>query len=102
MISEDQNFVIGVVVINSTQKIVIMTVISWLANVITKLSAIAKICKYKRFHEGHHFIPMAMEVHNTLGRDMDHFIKECACLFHDRWWEVIILVFLHSILQATC
>jgi len=27
---------------------------------------------------------MAMEVHNALGRDMDHFIKECACLFHDR------------------
>ncbi len=25
-----------------------------------------------------------MEVHNALGRDMDHFIRECACLFHDR------------------
>jgi hypothetical protein len=23
-------------------------------------------------------------VHNALERDMDHFIKECACLFHDR------------------
>jgi len=27
---------------------------------------------------------MAMEVHNALGCDMDHFIRECACLFHDR------------------
>jgi hypothetical protein len=49
-----------------------------------KLSAITKIHKYKRFHEGHHFIPMAMEVHNAPKHDMDHFIKECARLFHDR------------------
>jgi hypothetical protein len=27
---------------------------------------------------------MAMEVHSALGRDMDHFIKECSCLFHDK------------------
>jgi hypothetical protein len=27
---------------------------------------------------------MAMEVHNTPERDMDRFIKECACLFHNR------------------
>jgi hypothetical protein len=25
-----------------------------------------------------------MEVHDTLGRDMDCFIRECAHLFHDR------------------
>jgi hypothetical protein len=25
-----------------------------------------------------------MEVHGVPGRDMDHFIKECACFFHDR------------------
>jgi hypothetical protein len=28
---------------------------------------------------------MAMEVHNTPEHDMDHFIRECACLFHERW-----------------
>jgi hypothetical protein len=28
---------------------------------------------------------MAMEVHATLGCDMDHFIRECVRLFHDRW-----------------
>jgi hypothetical protein len=28
---------------------------------------------------------MAMEVHNKLGHDMDHFIEECACLFHNKW-----------------
>jgi hypothetical protein len=27
---------------------------------------------------------MAMEVHNAPGHDMDHFIRECAHLFHDR------------------
>jgi hypothetical protein len=28
---------------------------------------------------------MAMEVHGAPRHDMDHFIKECTCLFHDRW-----------------
>jgi hypothetical protein len=49
-----------------------------------KLNAIAKICKYRGFHEGQHFIPMAMEVHGTLMCDMDRFIKECVHLFHNR------------------
>ncbi len=50
-----------------------------------ELSAIAKICKYREFHEGHHFVPMAMEVHGALGHDdMDCFIRECACLFYNR------------------
>jgi len=50
-----------------------------------KFSAIVKIHKYKRFHEGHHFILMNMEVRNVFGCDMDHFIKECVSLFHNRW-----------------
>jgi hypothetical protein len=52
--------------------------------VAVKLSAIAKICKYKWLNEGHHFISMTMEVHDTFRRDMDRFIRECARLFHDR------------------
>jgi hypothetical protein len=28
---------------------------------------------------------MAMEVHDALGHDMDHFIKECAYPFHNGW-----------------
>ncbi len=59
-------------------------VISRSANAIAKLNVIAKIYKYRGHHEGHHFIPMAMEVHGTLGRDMDCFIKECACFFHNK------------------
>ncbi len=35
-------------------------------------------------HEVHHFILMAMEVHNAPERDMDCFIKKCVCLFHDK------------------
>jgi hypothetical protein len=49
-----------------------------------KFSGIVKIRKYKRFHEGHHFISMAMEVHNAFVCDMDRFIKECICLIHYR------------------
>jgi hypothetical protein len=54
------------------------------SNAIVELNVIIKIHKYKRLHEGHHFIPMAMEVHGTPKCNMDCFIKECACLFHDR------------------
>ncbi len=52
------------------------------SNVINQLANV--IVKYKGPHEGHHFIPMAMEVHNAPGLDMDRFIKERVCLFHDR------------------
>jgi hypothetical protein len=66
---------------------VVTNVINQPTDVVVELNTIVKIHKYKKFHEGHHFIPM--EVHGTLGHDMDHFIKECACLFHDRWSSVI-------------
>jgi len=59
-------------------------VISQPIGAIAKFNTIAKIHKYKRFHERHHFIPMATEVHGALGHDMDHFIKEYARLFHDK------------------
>jgi len=48
-----------------------------------ELNAIAKICKYRKFHEKHHIL-LAMEVHGAPGCDMDCFIKECARLFDDR------------------
>jgi hypothetical protein len=60
------------------------SVINQPTGAVVELSAIVKIHKYRWFHEGHHFIPMVMEVHGTFGHDMDHFIRECACLFHDR------------------
>jgi len=31
--------------------------------------------------EGHHFIPMAMEVHGAPGRDMDHFSSRNVFIF---------------------
>jgi len=73
-----------VVAIDSTWETVATSVISRLASVVTKLSAIVKICKYRGFHERHHFIPMAMEMHGAHGCDMDHFIKERVCIFHNR------------------
>ncbi len=57
------------------------SVINRPTNVVSKLSAIAKIYKYKGFHEGHHFIPMVMKVHGATRRDMDRFIKECVRFF---------------------
>jgi hypothetical protein len=64
---------------------VVTSVINQPIGVAMKFNTIVKIHKYKGFHDGHHFILMAMEVHNTLGCDMDCFIKEYVCLFHDRW-----------------
>jgi len=46
-----------------------------------EFNAIIKIRKYGGLHEGHHFIPMAMEVHDAPRCDMDHFIRECAHFF---------------------
>jgi hypothetical protein len=84
MTQEDQVFIVNVVVINPTWETMTSSVISQLASVIVKLNVIVEIYKHKRFHEGHHFILMAMEVHNTLECDMDHSIKECVCFFHSR------------------
>jgi hypothetical protein len=71
-------------VTNPTREMVVTSVISQLLGAFTKLSAIIKIYKYKVLHEGHHFILMTMEMHDTFGCDMNHFIRECARLFHDR------------------
>ncbi len=60
------------------------SVISRPTTTIMELNTIAKICKYKKFHEGHHFISMAMEVYGAPEWDIDRFIRECACFFHDR------------------
>jgi hypothetical protein len=49
-----------------------------------KINTIPKIRKYKGLHEGHHFIPMAMEVRDAPKHDMDCFFKELAHFFHDR------------------
>jgi len=84
MTYEDQIFVTNVVVTNPTHETVVMSVISQLVGAIAKVNNITKICKYRRIHEGHHFILMAMEVHGTLRHDMDHFNRDCARLFHNR------------------
>ncbi len=66
------------------REMVALNVISQLIGVAMEFNTIVKIHKYKGFHDGHRFISMAMEVHRALGHDMDHFIRECAHLFHDR------------------
>jgi hypothetical protein len=75
------------VVIDPTWKTVTLSVITWLVGAILKLNAIVKFRKYKGLHEGHRFILMAMEVYIAPWRDMDHLIRECAHLFHDKWSE---------------
>jgi hypothetical protein len=84
MTQKDQVFVANVMVINPTQEIVVLNVISQPTCAIVKLGTIIKIRKYKGFHEGHHFIPRAMEVHGAFRHNIDHFIKECVHLFHNR------------------
>jgi len=81
---EDQVFVANVVVIHPTKETVALNVIDQLAIVVVEFNAITKICKYKGLHEGHHFISMAMEVHDARWCDMDRFIREYAYLFHNR------------------
>ncbi len=71
-------------VTNPTWEMVISSVINQPTSAIAELTTIIKIRKYRKFHEGYHFIPMAMEVHCALGHDVDCFIKECVHLFHDR------------------
>ncbi len=61
-----------------------LNVINRLIGVAVELSAIVNICNYRGLHEGHHFISMAMDVHDAHERNMDCFIKECARLFHDK------------------
>jgi len=84
MTQKDQVFIVDVVIINPMRKTMISSVINQPTNVVAKLNVITNIRKYKGLHEGHHFISMAMELHNAFRCDMNHFIKECARLFHDR------------------
>jgi hypothetical protein len=84
MTYENQVFVANVVVTDPTQKMVASNVISSLAGVVVKLNAIVKIRKCRRLRKGHHFIPMAIKVHSAPRHDMDRFIRECACIFHDK------------------
>jgi len=90
------------VIIDSTWESVALSVISQLTSVIVKFNAIAKICKYRMFHEGHHFISMAMDVHDAPEHDMDHFIRNVLVFSMIEIGKSFILVFLHSIFQASC
>jgi hypothetical protein len=84
MTQEDQVLVADVVVVDPTWDMVVSSFITRPTCVTIELSTIIKICKYRGLHEGHHFIPMAMKVHDTPKHDMDHFIRECAHIFHHR------------------
>ncbi len=72
------------VVIDLSRETTTLSVITQWAGATTELITIVNIHKYKRFHKGHYFTLMAMEVHGAPGCDMDCFIRECAHLFHDR------------------
>ncbi len=74
----------NVVVTNPMWETVVVSVISRPTSAMVELNATVNICKYRGFHERHHFIPMAMEVHSAFGHDMDHFTKECVYLFHNK------------------
>ncbi len=79
MIKKDHVFVIDVVVTNLTWEMMASNVINRPIGATTKFNTIVKVRKYRGLHERHHFISMGMKVHGT-----HCFIRECACLFHDR------------------
>jgi hypothetical protein len=62
MTCEDQVFIANVMVINLTWKIVATNVMNQPDIAIAELNTIVKICKYRRLHDKHHFILMAMEL----------------------------------------
>jgi hypothetical protein len=84
MTQKNQVLIVNVVVTHLMWETMALNVITRLVGADGEFSAIVKNRKYKRFHERHHFILMAMEVHNAFRNDMDHFMRECACLFHNR------------------
>jgi hypothetical protein len=71
---KDEVFITDVMVIDLMRKTTSLNVISRPTSVVVKLNTIVKIYKYRELQEGHHFIPMAMEAHITVGCDMDCFI----------------------------
>jgi len=75
MTHENQFFIVDVMVIDLTRKMVATNVISRLTGVGVKLNAIVKICKYRGLYEKHHFISIAIEVHGAPKCDMDHFTR---------------------------
>jgi hypothetical protein len=82
-----------VVVINPTQEMVAMNVISQPAGVIVKFNSITKNHKYRGLDKKDHFILMIMEVHGTFECDMDHFIRKYVYISMIDNWEIIYLLF---------
>ncbi len=82
---EHQIFVLDVMVTDPTWEMAALSVINQLTCAVVKFSVITKIHKYIGLCKGHDFIPMAMEVYIAPRRDMGRFIKDYACIFHDRW-----------------
>jgi hypothetical protein len=99
---KDQLFIADVVVINLMHETMASNFISWTANASVEFNAIVKIHKYKGLHEGHHFMPMAMELYNTLETRYGsfHHGKHVFSMIEIR--RSFVLVFFHSIFQATC
>jgi len=83
MTCEDQVFVANVMAIDLTWEIVATIVIIQPKGAIAKLNAIAKICKYRGFHDK--LEPFYFDGNGGAPKcDIDRFIRECAHLFHDR------------------
>jgi hypothetical protein len=83
MIRQEYDFVANVVDINPMQETMDSSVINRPTSAIVELNAITKFHKYRRFHEGHHFILMAMEVHSALGAQYGSF-HHGVCPFYPR------------------
>jgi hypothetical protein len=96
MTREDHVFIANVVVTNPTQEIMVTNVISRLTSDVVELNTIVKINQYREFHEGHHFIPLAMEVHSTPDHDMDCLSRSVFVFSTINTHEIIYLCFFAS------
>jgi len=83
MTREDWVFIVVVMVSDPTWEMMVSNIFSWPIGAVVELNAIVTICKYRRFRERYHFIPMTIEVHDAPKYDMYCFTK-CAHFFHDQ------------------
>jgi hypothetical protein len=67
------------------------------------LSPLLRFISIKRFMKSTILFQWSRRCMAHKKHDIDHFIKECVCLFHNKQLrDYLFLSFLHSVFQATC
>jgi hypothetical protein len=80
----------------------VLSVINRLICAVVELNVISKICKYRMLYEGHHFILMAMEVHDALGMIWIMLLGNVLVLFMTNNRKVIYFCLFAFIFKVVC